>query len=484
VKSNLPIKCNYVIKYNYKIKYSYTIKYSYSLKTRFNSHFQLNQLVSSPLKLQSGQILPLSIVGLTLIALLTLNLFNRTQTHNEKIKSANIADAAAFSGVTFQARALNYTAYTNRAMIANQVSIGQLVSMSSWIEYGSDFGTRIGSVLSFIPYINVLGRILVQASQQLKKAVNIVPPIISGITIANQALNASQRAVLLASKVDSPLIINKVIQSYDSNYQLSTLGKTWLVANTAQWGLFTDYQNSSSALQEKAQLINQSRDQWSSSRNINIAPPSANTGLAEFKIFYEKSGEARLSYINNSWRWSSKDAGSVFFEIDPLIGSTKTIQLAPMGESHHVLTQSRNSRNQNIPARSYNSSNQWFSRRQLNRNTYFRTRNIQAHYTGVQGYNELRTDAEGNKKTSLTTNIEIEQINSQDNLNTAMAADTPSQVKAVSQARVFFQRPTQRQDGTIEYANLFNPYWVGRLSNPNAIRATSWIQSGVGALSQ
>ena len=67
-------------------------------------------------------------------------LFNTGQLMAEKIKLVNTADAAAYSGGIMNARALNFDAYTNRAMVANTVVIAQLVSIASWVRYANTLG--------------------------------------------------------------------------------------------------------------------------------------------------------------------------------------------------------------------------------------------------------------------------------------------------------------------------------------------------------
>ncbi|MHB1232074.1 MAG: pilus assembly protein TadG-related protein [Burkholderiales bacterium] len=62
-------------------------------------------------------------------------LFNTGQLSREKTKLVNTADAVAYSAGVMNARALNFEAYTNRAMVANTVAIAQLVSLSSWMQY-------------------------------------------------------------------------------------------------------------------------------------------------------------------------------------------------------------------------------------------------------------------------------------------------------------------------------------------------------------
>jgi hypothetical protein len=51
-----------------------------------------------------------------------------------RIKLQNTADAAAYSAAVLQARDYNFSAYTNRAMIANQVTAAQVVALKSWID--------------------------------------------------------------------------------------------------------------------------------------------------------------------------------------------------------------------------------------------------------------------------------------------------------------------------------------------------------------
>lgn len=68
-------------------------------------------------------------------------LFNTGQLTREKTKLVNTADAVAYSAGVMNARALNFHAYTNRAMVANTVAIAQLVSLSSWAQYTSNVAT-------------------------------------------------------------------------------------------------------------------------------------------------------------------------------------------------------------------------------------------------------------------------------------------------------------------------------------------------------
>ena len=64
-----------------------------------------------------------------------LLVFSSGQLVQEKEKLTNTADTLAYSAAVLQARSLNFSAYANRAMVANSVAIGQGLSMSSWLNY-------------------------------------------------------------------------------------------------------------------------------------------------------------------------------------------------------------------------------------------------------------------------------------------------------------------------------------------------------------
>lgn len=62
-------------------------------------------------------------------------LFNTGQLASEKTKLVNTADAVAYSAGVLHARALNFDAYNNRALMANEVLVAQMVSLASWAQY-------------------------------------------------------------------------------------------------------------------------------------------------------------------------------------------------------------------------------------------------------------------------------------------------------------------------------------------------------------
>lgn len=76
-------------------------------------------------------------------------LFNTGQLASEKTKLVNTADAVAYSAGVMHARALNFDAYNNRALMANEVLVAQMVSIASWTQYAQQHVENVPVVFPF-----------------------------------------------------------------------------------------------------------------------------------------------------------------------------------------------------------------------------------------------------------------------------------------------------------------------------------------------
>ena len=101
------------------------------------SHFNLQRVARtfSSRERQHGQALVYGIFMLIGSLTALFFLFNTGQLSSEKTQLVNTADAVAYSAGVMHARALNFDAYNNRALVADEVLIAQLVSLSSWVQY-------------------------------------------------------------------------------------------------------------------------------------------------------------------------------------------------------------------------------------------------------------------------------------------------------------------------------------------------------------
>lgn len=95
-------------------------------------YLQLSVVPNSGQTKQRGQALVFSLVTLTIIILVMVAMYTMGQQSINKMKLQNTADAAAYSAVMAEARDYNFSAYTNRAVIANQVAVAQVVGLTSW----------------------------------------------------------------------------------------------------------------------------------------------------------------------------------------------------------------------------------------------------------------------------------------------------------------------------------------------------------------
>jgi len=92
---------------------------------------------------QRGQALVFTLVTALVMLLAMLTLFSIGQLTTEKMKLQNTADATAYSAALAQARDYNFSAYLNRGMIANDVAVAQMVSLSAWSKNYNDTFNRM-----------------------------------------------------------------------------------------------------------------------------------------------------------------------------------------------------------------------------------------------------------------------------------------------------------------------------------------------------
>lgn len=77
----------------------------------------------------------------------------------ERIRLQNTTDNVAFSVATLVSRDLNFIAYTNRGMMANQAAIGQMVGLSSWAAMVEQFASNVNEIGQYTPIAPITGAI-------------------------------------------------------------------------------------------------------------------------------------------------------------------------------------------------------------------------------------------------------------------------------------------------------------------------------------
>ncbi|MDZ7736784.1 MAG: pilus assembly protein TadG-related protein [Gammaproteobacteria bacterium] len=148
-------------------------------------------------------------LGVMLFSLITL--YNAGKLTSEKMQLQNAADAAAYSVSVIEARDLNFMSYINRAMVANEVAVGQMVSMVSWIRY-------LGSVPSYMRFYDKT----FLAGPTLGISTSIIEPIAGVWQSVAKAVESGLRA--LASAATKILhVINKIYSVAQTGYHAMTV---------------------------------------------------------------------------------------------------------------------------------------------------------------------------------------------------------------------------------------------------------------------
>ncbi|MBM3406737.1 MAG: hypothetical protein FJY25_05325 [Betaproteobacteria bacterium] len=100
---------------------------------------------------QSGQALVLALLITIVGVFLMLAVFSSGRALTAKQSLNDAADAAALSAATWRARALNYVAYTNRAIVAQEVALAQAVTLGSWAQYFDTLADNAQSLSAAYP---------------------------------------------------------------------------------------------------------------------------------------------------------------------------------------------------------------------------------------------------------------------------------------------------------------------------------------------
>ncbi len=231
---------------------------------------------------QRGQALVFTTIVMLVVMLALVTMYSMGQLTTAKMKLQNTADAAAYSSALAQARDYNFSAYVNRAMIANQVVIAQLVGLTSWARnYNDTFATLtpqvewmaqgiVGRLMWSLPIrglrpaARTFNRIMDSAGPILVKALYIlidglgyaqqIYHIGTGLTVAQQLGAESKAITFLGSlagfdwssfggSLASVLALGNnynIIKLNDPDAVLSTLGLAAWAYNTYQWFGFTN----------------------------------------------------------------------------------------------------------------------------------------------------------------------------------------------------------------------------------------------------
>jgi len=461
---------------------------------------------------QSGQTVLWFVATLAACCALLMIVFNVGQVATEKAKTTNASDAVAMSAALVQARGMNLMSYTNRAIIADEMTIATIASLDSWIKYN----TQLATTLSYIPYVNYIAQPIADAMMQISNVLQqIIGPVINGIQFVITGLQIQNDALQFQGAVIPEAVREAAQQVADQNKvdmndaSFFTIGS--FVKNIKDnRNLFQKHQNDSNGddRADAAVVMMRSRDQWNAKRGAGKAIDALNFG-ASFAIIapqLEKtSGSARL---RDNDHWEDQDSLDLFMDLCfPIVGCVGGFPFLPLGWGR------ANVNNDGGTGDNWASfwGNSWCDYSSVAPACALAPENADT-FTGWKGVPEMWDVKGANRKNEMRIYVSVKSkagnppLTSQqmgiDNVDVPGAQGSPRvidslapsqalingggppELQAISAGRVFFRRPKQdpndptargvftsqglfRSDGVQEFGSLYNPYWQARLHTPN-----------------
>jgi Putative Flp pilus-assembly TadE/G-like len=409
----------------------------------------------------SGQALVVVLAFLACLVGAFAVVFNVGQVVNDKIKLTNAADAAAYSAAQWEARSLNFQAYLNRAMVANEVAIAQLVSLRSWSQFVGRLTTNADRIARYYPPVGAPVRALASAWGRVDAGIQAaLPEVESALSIWNtRALAAAQSVAHQQALLVAADLVQQVSTANEPRAQVSAATRVLEVQNGEIWqNRFTArYQRGGGDLRRFAQLLTDSRDGFTRSRRNDLP-------ISVPLLSMPRRGGTDLL---GEYSWRGLD--TIALHLNLLFGHVET----PLGwgaaeQRSHVAVQS---------------GDHGGSLRTNPRTSRLAMRGIRL-AQGYQGIPEIRDVVNPGKPgpRTLTYSVALEMpasaIATADRLlmpaglatvDGGMESVGPQfageALHALGSAEIHFQRPTARRDGRDEYPSLFSPYWQARLTD-------------------
>ena len=441
---------------------------------------------SSPSR-QRGQAIVFGLCLLLLAALLLFFQFSAGQATAAKLRIVNATDAAAYSTGLWRARAMNYYAYSNRAVIANEVAIAQAATMVSYAKFLERFSDNVNDVAQYIPYVGQVTEVIKEVAYWVSQVTQYTA---MGETAARsayiQALATSQEMMFAATH---PVVLSRIAaeiaRENDRRFFAFTLP---LHLDPAMADVTRRYEG-----QDRERLksvVLQSLDGYSSNRDADLAEVPCllklarrgatelirdhdNRELERWQAYDTLSLHTKRSFScsmreRQALGWGAAEiARDAKNELDALSALVPLINSGDNGVDP-AIGAARPSASKLANPRAYREASDeiWVSRQ----------------YRGIAAVRELDFDGNdvlrANSRYPLLKVGVVGWIQSANAVGTAAArglaagrvlpADRFSGrdsavMGAVSAAEVYFRRPPQA-DMRTEFASLYSPYWQVRLA--------------------
>ena len=252
---------------------------------------------------QSGQALVLALLLIVGGAFLLLAVFSSGRVLTTRQSLNDAADAAALSAATWRARVLNYAAYTNRAMVAQEVALAQAVTMASWARYFDAFAANAQSMAAAYPPAALAVAAIASGADLARAATEHAASAEMAWRAHEQLgykvwLERSQVALLKSAEVFGlGAIANEVVRSGDSRFFAFALG------DAGAFAAFTQPQVDTEDKARLRQVVLESLD-----------PFTANPRSADHRLPLPSSCVGRSADLDKWTLWLRRRGGTALHE--------------------------------------------------------------------------------------------------------------------------------------------------------------------------
>lgn len=424
----------------------------------------------------SGQAMVLVLAFIASLVALMAVVFSVGQVVNDKIRLLDASDAAVLGAAQWEARSLNYQSYLNRAILANEVAIGQLVSLRSWSAYMATTTLNASRVARFIPPLAAPIQAVARGWAVVDRGIqSSAPPLEANISRWNVQMLARMQA---AAHVQAPIVAadvaRQIAHDNEPRAELAASSRLMQARNGNAWlGAFTRrYQRGGGDLRRFAQLVADSRDGFTAWRSGDLLPGGS-------PVQVSRRGGTDLI---GEYSWRGVDTLSAHVN---LLVATQEIPIGWGAAENHLRPVGARGEHGGSLRRNRLAS-QRATRALMPRNTY----------RGLPEIRDISRPQRRDERTlvySLALRLPADRIPTADQLTMPSGlmlhdgsriglapAFARQAMHALSSAEVYFQRPQAREDRREEYPSLFSPYWQARLASPpRTDRALALVDRGL-----
>lgn len=432
---------------------------------------------------ERGQALVFLVALVAVLVAAFLVVFDTGQAVAHQQRLVNAADAAAYGGAAWEARMLNFQAYSNRAIVANEVALAQSVGVRSWSDYLGRTLTNLDVVARYVPYLGqattALRRTWNGIDAGLQPSLQALEAVASGV---NVALSSAQTVVHGMGVAGAEEIARRTLSANDPAFEPSSAAPALFAANAAAYSRFTTAYAGAARSRLRTTVLD-GRDGFTRSRSSRLP-----VGPASLVVRLEKRGGTDLVGFDS---WRGMDTLALHTRRGLVLGRFRERTPIGWGAAENARTS---------PAVRGSHDGSW--------RTNPDTSALAA--TRIGGVGRLR----GRAYAGLQTTRDVVDVQRRDDreLRFAVDASMPANRIATSRtalgigplavpggpavdpsarvargrhfalgvARVQFDRPLPRADARREYPNLYSPYWVARLAAPTVqTRALAAAARGV-----